>query len=870
MSIKQPVFYQYDLDRKHRLDLISVGHVDDCNNDVIELEITQGGTAVDLTGKTATARIVMRKSHVLINDNVHCTINERGNILIPLDRPAAETVAGDMSVEVNITDNDGGLTLQFPLWVRVNNTILASAEVVPQSMGTIPELLEKAESELRRVEGYVTIDDVFNTIDEIFSTGADVPRLCVELYEGDYWLTYYDSEEETAHRLFDLSTILPNLSNYYNKTDVNNLLNGKANASHTHSQYLTQHQDISGKADASSVYTKAEVDAMISEAGGANVVNSVSEMVDTARLYVLASTGHIWRYTSTTVEPPNELSVQSDKFNKRVSGVNISGTTSSGTGTFIADPIAVDLTVPSCTVTFKNFAAAMASYTSTTSYSQSKIIALDANQTGIANGGLMMSRRSNNDEWQITASGDDMIGDLVAFADRLVTKGAISSKSQIKYITFSPTISSSSISSADIANMGIYISTHGGTISTWVDTGITYGGGNEAAITALDTRVTAAENNIAALVDDDSAVIPSYWQTEVDDTVSKIKALQDAGGHDMLCFGWCSDMHVHANGTPHEQYLGAVAARVMSECDIPLLLMTGDMLTADSATTASTAPTSYKKAWEYLAPIGKERVMAVKGNHDAWFGSDGNGNNYVYGLSPDELHRHIFAPQEKDLRRVFGDDGSYFYVDNVPQKTRFICLNSQWADYTEDANGRALYSSQKGAGFGQAQLDWLISKALNVETGYSVIIALHVPPTAGTHSSYSGAYREYAVIRGIIDAYAGKTTYSGTYTHSSSGTAYKQEGTWADVSVNCDFSSYHGTLLALFCGHSHYDQAVTNDLPVPIVCITSAVNTPYDTDAAVRVLGTSAETVMDFVCINRSTGAINLVRCGYGSDRTIN
>ena len=29
------------------------------------------------------------------------------------------------------------------------------------------------------------------------------------------------------------------LANYYNRTDVNSLLNGKANASHTHSQYLT-------------------------------------------------------------------------------------------------------------------------------------------------------------------------------------------------------------------------------------------------------------------------------------------------------------------------------------------------------------------------------------------------------------------------------------------------------------------------------------------------------------------------------------------------------------------------------------------------------------------------------------------------------
>lgn len=41
------------------------------------------------------------------------------------------------------------------------------------------------------------------------------------------------------------------LTNYYNKTDVNNLLDEKASASHTHSQYLTSHQDISGKEDKS-------------------------------------------------------------------------------------------------------------------------------------------------------------------------------------------------------------------------------------------------------------------------------------------------------------------------------------------------------------------------------------------------------------------------------------------------------------------------------------------------------------------------------------------------------------------------------------------------------------------------------------------
>lgn len=60
------------------------------------------------------------------------------------------------------------------------------------------------------------------------------------------------------------------LANYYNKTEVNSLLDGKANASHTHSQYLTSADiankadkseipDISGKADFSSVYTRSQL-----------------------------------------------------------------------------------------------------------------------------------------------------------------------------------------------------------------------------------------------------------------------------------------------------------------------------------------------------------------------------------------------------------------------------------------------------------------------------------------------------------------------------------------------------------------------------------------------------------------------------------
>lgn len=44
---------------------------------------------------------------------------------------------------------------------------------------------------------------------------------------------------------------------YYTQTQVNTKLEGKANTTHTHDQYLTEHQDISGKADKSELFSKS-------------------------------------------------------------------------------------------------------------------------------------------------------------------------------------------------------------------------------------------------------------------------------------------------------------------------------------------------------------------------------------------------------------------------------------------------------------------------------------------------------------------------------------------------------------------------------------------------------------------------------------
>ena len=172
MSIKKPIFYSYDLCKKTAVDLLAIIHVDDRNTEVLEVAVTQGGEAVSMTGKTVIARFVSAKDHILFSDNVACSVNEAGNILVPFDNAVIQSRKCDLKIEVKIADGTDVLTLQFPLWVRVNGSILDTAEISPESQGTIPELLRSVLEELERVGEYVDENALFDAIDTAFTGGG--------------------------------------------------------------------------------------------------------------------------------------------------------------------------------------------------------------------------------------------------------------------------------------------------------------------------------------------------------------------------------------------------------------------------------------------------------------------------------------------------------------------------------------------------------------------------------------------------------------------------------------------------------------------------------------------------------------------------
>ena len=134
--------------------LIAFTHEKDKNTQVIELHLTDGDEPMTLAADyTYTAAIVNSDTKALINDSIDCELNEDGNVLIPIDDLHVRG-RQSLKIELTVTDEQGEqvLSLPFPIWVKVSGSILDDAQVTPESLGTVPELLEEAKEQLERVE----------------------------------------------------------------------------------------------------------------------------------------------------------------------------------------------------------------------------------------------------------------------------------------------------------------------------------------------------------------------------------------------------------------------------------------------------------------------------------------------------------------------------------------------------------------------------------------------------------------------------------------------------------------------------------------------------------------------------------------------
>ncbi len=239
MSIKQPVYCEVDLTDPQPGRLLTVSHTDDTGTEFIELALKSGESDVDASGKTVTARFVVHGTPaMLISDNVSCTVNESGHILIPFDNAVLNAHSGEMDIEVSIDDNGDILTLPYPLWVRVRESVLSRAVVWERAQGLIPDLLARVRDELERIEGYTTPEEVFAILDGALSGDtAQYPALVIDnRNEQEEYRLYYVDSDDGRHELFNFSryfaeraTTLADygISNAYTKAETDDVVAAK-------------------------------------------------------------------------------------------------------------------------------------------------------------------------------------------------------------------------------------------------------------------------------------------------------------------------------------------------------------------------------------------------------------------------------------------------------------------------------------------------------------------------------------------------------------------------------------------------------------------------------------------------------------------
>ena len=401
----------------------------------------------------------------------------------------------------------------------------------------------------------------------------------------------------------------------------------------------------------------------------------------------------------------------------------------------------------------------------------------------------------------------------------------------------------------------------------WYDTGMEYNPNDDSSVVDLGVRVSELEGRVGELEkrpigggNTTTSTLPSYWENRLDEISPKIDALQKEYGVDAFQFMWASDIHSVPGSSPNNTtYIGEIGRYMMDKHNIPFFTISGDIMSQASHSNVETIWTEYDKLNNMFSPIRNDEFLATKGNHDGAWGSPVDGVYYLNNIGTKELFNAIYRRQTLDRNRVFGKDGTYFYVDcpNV----RFYMLNTHTdGDSSKNSDGSAVYNPMKHFVLGNEQLNWIANSLLTVQEGQKVIFMGHAPIKACIDGS---------IFTGILTSYKNRNNYEGTT--NITGTYWGTNEKYSKVSVNKDFTSAKGDLVGYFHGHIHRDT-ITVDGAYPIISITTAggdLRDEYLTNGTLtRVNGTPTETAIDLVTV--TSDYIYFTRIGSGYDRKYN
>jgi hypothetical protein len=253
--------------------------------------------------------------------------------------------------------------------------------------------------------------------------------------------------------------------------------------------------------------------------------------------------------------------------------------------------------------------------------------------------------------------------------------------------------------------------------------------------------------------------IPEYWQSHIDEKISTVNALQDAGGRNAVSFVVMTDLHHYSNLGRRAPTL---ARKIMDECNIRYALVLGDTQNRGSWTTKELAETEFDAVSRMLKPI-EDRMLRTQGNHDGSWGATLNGLTYPYNYTPQEMYNRIYRKSHL-LTGVHTDiSGTGYYVDDTAAHFRYIVLNTQCNEYALNDDGSAKYNNRTTFRFTQSQYDMVVDALSTMPEDWSVAVFGHVPINNSYSDLFGGSNGDHILMRNLLTAYRNKTVFTGDF-----------------------------------------------------------------------------------------------------------
>jgi hypothetical protein len=528
--------------------------------------------------------------------------------------------------------------------------------------------------------------------------------------------------------------------------------------------------------------------------------NSVEECTDTNKLYVLPD-GFIYAYVKHETEAviPNIYTEYPAQLNMRMDS---SGAVKSYNGSLLIGPIDVSLTSP--------YLLRVSGLTLEANYS--KMIAVNYFSSAGAFLGFNSAAVLNNAVNGLTLQLSDGVYECDIYDADYAAAASIYIKLGISADT------ATAITAEDVTGLFVELepkNTPSETVYGWTNTG-------HAFVPAdYEDRIVSLENAVTQLqVGGSSEVsIPSFWENAVNECISKIKSLQV--GRNCVTFPFFSDNH-QRNG-----YSGVLIRRVMDECNIPFCFYGGDSISSGYIASEEVMVAQDKVFDSMMKAIPNGRFCRAVGNHDGYWAVSAT-EKHTY--TREQVYELFLREEAIAQNKHFGDDGTYYYVDDIASKVRFVVMNTN------------------GGSVDDTQIAWFQNTALAFnESGWAVVFISHQPISNHYHANISNA----AEVRSVVSSYI-----NGSSTNK------------ADV-------------VGWFSGHIHRDRIYTGvaintaddsvgaNMPFKQVTITSDhTGIAYD-DATLHTVAEDDQShAIDFVTINKTTRTVNITRLGIGNDRS--